>query len=78
MNVIGHERSGSKVKVNINGKEKAGGLMPTSSCFIFHKPGLICCRTLMGCSPNLSEVLGSTYILNTPQKAKCILSLGVG
>ncbi len=27
--------SGSKVKVTINVKEKAGGLMPTSSCFIF-------------------------------------------
>ncbi len=29
------QRSGSKVKVTINVKEKAGGLMPTSSCFIF-------------------------------------------
>ena len=28
------QRSGSKVKVTINGKEKAGGLTPTSSCFI--------------------------------------------
>ncbi len=35
--VKGHKRprSGSKVKVTINVKEKAGGLMPTSSCFIF-------------------------------------------
>ncbi len=28
------QRSGSKVKVTINVKEKAGGLTPTSSCFI--------------------------------------------
>ena len=34
--------SGSKVKVTINVKEWAGGLMPTSSCFIF---GL--CRSSM-------------------------------
>ena len=34
--VKGHKRSRSKVrvKVTINVKEKAGGLMPTSSCFI--------------------------------------------
>ncbi len=32
--VKGHKRSRSKVKVTINGKEKAGGLTPTSSCFI--------------------------------------------
>ena len=29
------QRSGSKVKVTINVKEKAGGLTPTSSCFMF-------------------------------------------
>ncbi len=33
--VKGHKRSRSKVKVTINVKEKAGGLTPTSSCFIF-------------------------------------------
>ncbi len=34
--VKGHKgsRSGSKVKVTVNVKEKAGGLTPTSSCFI--------------------------------------------
>ena len=32
--VKGHERTRSKVKVSINVKEKAVGLMPTSSCFI--------------------------------------------
>ena len=31
--VKSHERS--KVKFDINVKEKAGGLMPTSSCFVF-------------------------------------------
>ncbi len=30
----GHKRSRSKVKVTINVNEKAGGLRPTSSCFI--------------------------------------------
>ena len=37
--VKGHKRSGSKVKVTINGKEKAGGLTPTSSCFILLRQG---------------------------------------
>ena len=32
--VRGHKRPGSKVKVTINVKEKAGGLIPMSSCFI--------------------------------------------
>ncbi len=31
---LGHKRSGSKIKVTINVKEKAGGLRSTSSCFI--------------------------------------------
>ena len=32
--VKGHKRSGSKVKVTINVKEKADGLTPMSSCFV--------------------------------------------
>ncbi len=34
--VKGHKRSRSKVNVTINVKEKAGGLRPTTSCFLFH------------------------------------------
>ena len=42
--VKGHKRSRSKVrvKVTINGKEKAGGLTPTSSCFIKEMVLLFC------------------------------------
>ncbi len=36
-----HKRSRSKVRFTINVKEKAGGLTPTSSCFLFHSGDLV-------------------------------------
>ena len=35
-----HKRLRSKVKVNINVKEKAGGLTPTSTCIFIFQPDL--------------------------------------